>query len=123
MPFYMNFQNCLSGSDGQFFYGGMVTMLQKAVILDEKSMNRAIARISCEIIERNMSCLAEYLNAASYLFCGHEFEAVLAGGILINNPSCVETLKRVCRSEAIPVSFRLAEKDPVFGALAIAVRE
>ena len=28
-------------------------MLQKAVILDEKSMNRAIARISCEIIERN----------------------------------------------------------------------
>ena len=76
-----------------------------------------------EIIERNMSCLAEYLNAASYLFCGHEFEAVLAGGILINNPSCVETLKRVCRSEAIPVSFRLAEKDPVFGALAIAVKE
>ncbi|MGN0638672.1 MAG: bifunctional pyr operon transcriptional regulator/uracil phosphoribosyltransferase PyrR [Huintestinicola sp.] len=28
-------------------------MVQKAVILDEKSMNRAIARISCEIIERN----------------------------------------------------------------------
>lgn len=28
-------------------------MIQKAVILDEKSMNRAIARISCEIIERN----------------------------------------------------------------------
>ena len=28
-------------------------MLQKAVILDEKSMNRAVARISCEIIERN----------------------------------------------------------------------
>lgn len=49
----MNFQNCLSYHDGQFFYGGMVTMHQKAVILDEKSMNRAIARISCEIIERN----------------------------------------------------------------------
>lgn len=28
-------------------------MIQKAVIVDEKSMNRAIARISCEIIERN----------------------------------------------------------------------
>lgn len=28
-------------------------MIQKAVILDEKSMNRAVARISCEIIERN----------------------------------------------------------------------
>ncbi len=28
-------------------------MTQKAVILDEKSMNRAVARISCEIIERN----------------------------------------------------------------------
>lgn len=28
-------------------------MAEKAVILDEKAMNRAIARISCEIIERN----------------------------------------------------------------------
>lgn len=28
-------------------------MVQKAIILDEKSMNRAVARISCEIIERN----------------------------------------------------------------------
>lgn len=28
-------------------------MVQKAVILDEKSLNRAVARISCEIVERN----------------------------------------------------------------------
>ena len=49
----MNFQNCLSGYGGHFFYGGTETMVQKAVILDEKSMNRAVARISCEIIERN----------------------------------------------------------------------
>lgn len=41
------------GIGGQFFYGGTETMVQKAVILDEKSMNRAVARISCEIIERN----------------------------------------------------------------------
>ena len=28
-------------------------MTEKAVILDEKAMNRAVARISCEIVERN----------------------------------------------------------------------
>lgn len=75
-----------------------------------------------EIIERNMGCLAEYLKAASDIFCGEGFDAVLAGGILTNNPSCVETLKRICLSEAIPVSFRLSEKDPVLGALEIAMK-
>lgn len=76
-----------------------------------------------EIIGRNMGCLAEYLNAASYLFCEGEFEVVLAGGILMNNPSCVEMLENICREEALPVSFRLAAKDPVLGALEIAKKE
>ena len=46
-------------------------MLQKAVILDEKSMNRAIARISCEIIERNKGvddlCLAGIMSRGVYI--------------------------------------------------------
>lgn len=46
-------------------------MLQKAVILDEKSLNRAIARISCEIIERNKGvdelCLIGIMSRGVYI--------------------------------------------------------
>lgn len=46
-------------------------MVQEAVILDEKSMNRAIARISCEIIERNKGvdglCLIGILSRGEFI--------------------------------------------------------
>lgn len=46
-------------------------MVQKAVILDEKAMNRAVARISCEIIERNKGiddlCLIGIMSGGVYI--------------------------------------------------------
>ncbi|MGN0643155.1 MAG: bifunctional pyr operon transcriptional regulator/uracil phosphoribosyltransferase PyrR [Huintestinicola sp.] len=46
-------------------------MIQKAVILDEKSMNRAVARISYEIVERNKGteeiCLIGIMSRGVYL--------------------------------------------------------
>lgn len=46
-------------------------MAEKAVILDEKSMNRAIARISCEIVERNKGvddlCLIGIISRGVYI--------------------------------------------------------
>lgn len=46
-------------------------MTEKAVILDESAMNRAVARISCEIIERNKGasgiCLLGIMSRGAFL--------------------------------------------------------
>ncbi|MDE6594150.1 MAG: bifunctional pyr operon transcriptional regulator/uracil phosphoribosyltransferase PyrR [Oscillospiraceae bacterium] len=46
-------------------------MKEKAVILDESAMNRAVSRISCEIIERNKGvggiCLMGIMSRGAYL--------------------------------------------------------
>lgn len=80
--------------------------------------------VAVAIIERNMGCLAEYLQAASTFFgLGEVFKAVMSGGILMNHPYCVESLEQICGARGVAAHLIRASKDPVRGALAIAMKK
>ncbi len=80
--------------------------------------------VAVAIIERNMDCLAEYLQAASVFFGGGEaFKAVMSGGILMNHTYCVGALARICSARGVPAHLVRASKDPVCGALSIAMKK